>query len=117
MNPVITFLLEAALTAIASLLIVGYLCPHLRRVLVDLCGTKERAQSSTAFSNILLIGLPVLIALTYKPEAKTSEGSFFEMISRLSGNLIGLLVVLISTGVFVAFFALVAPISARAERK
>ena len=117
MNPVITFLLEAVLTLVASVFIVGYLRPYLHRILVDLCGTEERAQFWTAFSNILLLGLPILIALTYQPEAKTAEGLFFEMISRLSGNLIGLLIALIATGFFVAFFALVSPRKVTVETK
>ena len=117
MNPILSYLFEVAITIIASLLIVGYLRPYLRRVLVDLCGTEERAKFWVAFSNILLIGLPALIAMSYQPEADTAEGLFFEIIRRISGNLIGLLIALIGTGVFVAFFALVAPRTGKAEAK
>jgi hypothetical protein len=117
MNPILTFSLEVILTIFSALLVVGYIRPHLHRILVDLCGTEERAQFWTVFSNILLIGFPALIAFTYQPEAQTPEGLFFEMISRLSGNLIGLLIALIGTGVFVAFFALVAPKNNKVETK
>lgn len=109
MNSIISFSLEVILTLIIFSLIVAYLRPFLRRILVDLCGTEERAQFWTAFSNILLIGLPLIIALAYRPEANTGEDLFFDVVGRLSGNLAGFLVALIGIGMFVSLFALVAP--------
>jgi hypothetical protein len=113
MNSILYYLLEVVLTLIVSLLIAAYLRPFLRQILVDLCGTIERAQFWTTFSNILLIGLPTLIALNYQPEAATTEELFFEIARRLSGNLISLLIALVLTGLTVAFFALVAPRTTR----
>ena len=91
------------------MLITSYLRPHLKRVLVDLCKTEERAQFWMAFSNILLIGLPSIIALGFRPEAVTSEAALFEIVGRLSGNLVGYLFALVGIGIIVSFFALVAP--------
>lgn len=107
MNAIFSFVIEVALTIVISAILVAYLRPFLRRVLVDLCGTEERAQFWTAFSNLLLIGLPVIFALNYRPEAKSPEELFFEVAGKLSGNLGGLLVALIGTGMIVSFFALV----------
>jgi len=109
MNQIYSFLIEVALTLLAALMTVAYLRPFLRRILIDLCGTEDRAQFWTSFSNILLIGLPMLISLSYRPEAKTTQELFFELSSRISGNLVSLLVALVGTGIVVAFFALVAP--------
>ena len=117
MNTIILFLAEISITLLASLLLVGYLRPHLRRILTDLCGTDERAQFWTVFSNILLVGLPFIIALGFRPEAKSMEESFFEVISRLSGNLAGFLFALVVVGVVISFFALVAPKSQKLETK
>jgi uncharacterized membrane protein YhaH (DUF805 family) len=117
MNPSHAFLIQIALTATLSLLIVGYLRPSLRKVLIDLCGTEDRAHFWTAFSNILLIGLPIIISLNYKPQAGAGEEFFFEISSKLSGNLAGLLFALIGIGFIVTFFALVAPRPIKEEAK
>lgn len=117
MNIIVTFLIEIGITSVAALLITGYIRPHLKRVLVDLCGTEERAQFWTVFSNILLIGLPLILALGYRPKADGAEQLFFEVIGRFSGNLGGYLAALICVGVIVSFFALVAPRPAQTEAK
>jgi TRAP-type mannitol/chloroaromatic compound transport system permease large subunit len=109
MNTFIALLVEVSLTILACVLITNYLRPFLKRVLVDLCRTEERAQFWTAFSNVLLIGLPVLISLGFRPEASDVEEAVFEILGRLSGSLAGYLFALIGVGVFVSIFALVAP--------
>jgi len=117
MNSIVSFLIQMALTFILAFLIVGYLRPFLRKILIDLCGTEERAQFWTAFSNILLIGMPLIFALNYKPETGNTEDLFFEVTRKLSGNLGGLLFALIVIGVVVSFFALAASKPARMESK
>ncbi|MEW5940802.1 MAG: hypothetical protein AB1750_14125 [Chloroflexota bacterium] len=117
MNAISSFLVQAALTALLSALIVGYLRPHLRKVLADLCGTEDRAQFWAAFSNILLIGMPMIFALGYRPEPGSAEDLFFNVAGKLSGNLGGFLFALVGVGVIVSFFALVAPKQPKAETK
>jgi len=117
MNTIISFLVQVTLTLIIVLLIVGYLRPFLRKVLIDLCGAEERAQFWTAFSNILLIGLPLIFALNYRPKFANSEELFFDLIGKLSSNLGGLLLALICIGIIVSFFALAAPKQPRVEAK
>jgi len=109
MNAFFALSVEVGLTILACVLITGYLRPFLKKVLVDLCRTEERAQFWTAFSNILLIGLPLLIGLGFRPQASTLEDSIFEILGRLSGNLAGYLFALVGLGLIVSFFALVAP--------
>ena len=116
MKTYLSFAIELGLTLLASVLITSYLRPHLKRVLVDLCQTEERAQFWVVFSNILLIGLPLIIALGFKPEALTSEEAIFEIIGQLSGNIAGYLFALAGLGFIVTFFALVAP-KQKAETK
>jgi hypothetical protein len=117
MNTIAYFLLQIVVTLIISVLVVGYLRSFLRKILTDLCGTEERAQFWTMFSNILLIGMPFIIALKYKPDAKNAEALFFEIAGKLSGNLGGLLFALVGIGFIVSFFALVAPRSAKMESR
>jgi hypothetical protein len=117
MNTIFTFLIEVATTLIAVLLITGYLRPHLKRILVDLCSTEERAQFWIVFSNILLVGLPLILAFGYRPKANEVDELFFEVIGRLSGNLGGYLTALVGVGMVVSFFALVAPKPTQIEKK
>ena len=109
MNALVALSVEVGLTVLVCVLITRYLRPHLHRVLVDLCRTEERAQFWTAFSNILLIGLPLIVALGFRPEARSLEAAAFEILGRLSGNLAGYLFALTGIGLIVTFFALVAP--------
>jgi len=117
MNSIISYLLEIAITFAICALTFGYLRPYLRRVLVDLCGAEERAQFWVAFSNILLIGLPMIIALTYKPEAANAIELFFEITRKISGNFGGFLFALLGTGMIVACFSLFAPKTPETESK
>lgn len=117
MNTIISFLIQVLLTFALTAVIVGYIRPFLRKVLIDLCGTEERAQFWTAFSNVLLIGLPTILALNYRPEATTLEELFFEVAGRLSGTLAGFLFALVCVGIVVSLFALFAPRPAKVEAK
>jgi len=114
MNTIIAFFTELVITFGICLLTFGYLKPFLRRILVDLCGSEERAQFWTAFSSIILIGLPILLALMYQPASPLGVGLFFELTRRVSGNLMSFMFALVGIGLIVSFFALVAP-RAKAE--
>lgn len=107
MNTIVSFVIQVALTLTIAVLLARYLRPFLRNILIDLCGTEDRARFWAAFSNILLIGMPVIFALNFSPEARSTEALFFEVAAKLSGNLGGFLVALIGIGFMVSFFALV----------
>ncbi|MBI5354127.1 MAG: hypothetical protein HZB50_15905 [Chloroflexi bacterium] len=109
MNTILAFVIEVVITFTICALTFRYIRPFLKRILVDLCGTEERAQFWTVFSNILLVGLPLLISLMYQPKAVNAEELFFELTRRTSGNLFGFMFALIGVGFIVSFFALFAP--------
>ena len=117
MYAIVPYLIQMLLTFLLAFLIAGYLRPSLRKILVDLCGTEERAQFWTVFSNILLMGIPLIFSLNYRPETREAEALLFEVAGKLAGNLGGLLVALIGIGVVVSFFALVAPKPNKLESK
>ena len=73
--------------------------------------------SSSVFSNVLLIGMPMIFSLNYRPEASNTEELFFDVARKLSGNLGGSLFAMIGIGVIVSFFALVAPKGSKVEAK
>ena len=109
MNTIFAFAIEVILTFIICALTFKVLRPYLNRILIDLCGTEERAQFWTVFSNILLVGCPLLISLMYQPQALNAEELFFELTRRTSGNLIGFMFALMAVGFIVSIFALFAP--------
>ncbi|MEW6406919.1 MAG: hypothetical protein AB1649_34510 [Chloroflexota bacterium] len=117
MNSILSYLLEVAITLAICTLTFRYLRPFLKTILVDLCGTEERAQFWTVFSHTLLIGLPMILALAYQPEAQNAEELFFELARKISGNFGGFLFALLGAGMTVAFFSLFAPRTPKAEAK
>ena len=109
MNIIVSFLIEVGITVAAASIIAAYLRPFLRKILIDLCGTEDRAQFWLAFTNIWLVGMPVILSLNYSPLSRRPEEIFFEVAGKLSGNLGGFLFALACVGVAVTFFALIAP--------
>jgi uncharacterized membrane protein YhaH (DUF805 family) len=113
MNSLAAFGIELLVTLPIGFLLVSYLRPSLCRVLVDLCGTDDRAEFWTAFTSVLLIALPTISALGYQPLSESLSdrygGALLELSRQLSRNLMSLVVGLIGLGLIVSFFALVAP--------
>jgi SNF family Na+-dependent transporter len=109
MNIFWIYLLQIAITAAISVMMVAYFRPHLRRVLVDLCGTQERAQFWVVFSSIVLVGVPLIFGMGYNPLESDPGRLFFDTARQVRTNLLGLLLALLGVGFTVSFFALVAP--------
>ena len=103
MNPVALFLVGVGSTAIISLAVVWYLKPSLQKVLVDLCGTDERASFWTAFSTITVALTPMMFALHFRPDA-SAEHAVFEIGSQLEWALAGLLLSVLLLGIVLAKF-------------
>jgi MFS family permease len=108
MTSIAMYLTQLILTLAACFLLTAYLRPALRQVLTDLCKTEPRAQFWTVFSNILLIILPVVFGMGYQPVAGQGLAIFFDVAGQLRWNLLGYIAALITIGVVVSFFALVA---------
>jgi hypothetical protein len=67
MTPVAVFLVGILISAVASGAVVWYLKPSLQGLLVDLCGTEERAAFWTAFSNVTIGLTPLRLAMHDRP--------------------------------------------------
>ncbi|HLW78371.1 MAG TPA: hypothetical protein VKU44_02130 [Terriglobia bacterium] len=98
------FLASAGTTAILSFLAVAYLKPHLKRILIDLCGTEERASFWTAFSNVALVLMPLIFAMHYRPGAGPETSPVLEMGTQLEWALIGLVASVLVLGFVVSMF-------------
>ena len=97
MNIVDLYLAGAITTLLISLIVVFYLRKPLRGILVDLCGTAERANFWRAFSNVTFVLVPFVFALEH-PSGDAGEGGISlrqamdAFTSELSRALVGLIV-------------------------
>lgn len=111
MNEIKIFLMGISITVLISLLVVGYMRPRLRKVLVDLCGNEERAEFWTVFSNVSLLLTPLLVAMHYQPMTGEGVSVFFEIINQLKWGLVGLLGSILIVGMIIKGYIPSVPVS------
>ena len=99
-----TFLVGLGLTVAACLAVVLYLRPHLQRILLDLCGTQDRAAFWTAFSMVTLFLVPVIFAMHMRPQPGKELSSFFQVSQQLKFALIGLVASVVVLGWVISRF-------------
>ena len=117
MNDITIFLVGVGLTLISAFLVVAYLKPHLQRILIDLCGTEERARFWTVFSNVTLILIPVIAAMSYHPNIGQGASLFFELSAQLRWGLIGLIGSVVVMGLMISrFIPPILPASSRQQK-
>jgi hypothetical protein len=104
MSTVAMFLSGLGVTLLLSLSVVAYMQIHLKQILIDLCGTPERAKFWTAFSNVTLVLVPLIFALNYRPASGSPEDLVFEVGTQLERALIGLVASVIAMGVVLSAF-------------
>ena len=98
------FMTDLTLTVLGCTGTVLYLAKHLRSLLIELCGTAERANFWLAFSNVSLVLVPLIFALDYKPEFGPDKLLAFEMAAQLKYALVGFVVTLASLAVILFWF-------------
>jgi hypothetical protein len=104
MSPTAVFVSDLTLTVLVCAGIVLYVAKHLRSLLIELCGTAERANFWLAFSNVSLVLVPLIFALDYKPEFGPEKLVAFEMAAQLKYALIGFVATLASLAVILLWF-------------
>ena len=102
MNEILIFLIGLGLTLSICLIIVGSLQSPLQKILIDLCGTEERASFWTAFSTVILILMPVVFAMHSYPSV--NEGIFFQITTQVRWALIGLVGSVVMLGMVIGTF-------------
>jgi hypothetical protein len=98
MTPSILFSIGLAVSLVTSLAVVVYLRAALQRILVELCGTSERARFWAAFTNISVVLVPLIFALQYSPELKEGQPAVLEIAAQLKWALAGLLATVVMVG-------------------
>lgn len=89
----ITFLMTAA--------VVVYLRPHLRTILTELCGTRERAAFWVAFSNVALCLSPLLFAIYYAPDRFEPGPPVRQLGAQIGAAIGGLLAAVVLLGIVI----------------
>lgn len=96
MNPTNAFLADIGLVAAFSIGLMAYVKKHLKALLIELCGTEERASFWLAFSNVTLVLVPLIFALDYSPEFGPNRNFILEMATQLKHAIIGFVIALSS---------------------
>lgn len=104
MNSIWIFVFGIALTITFALLAIGYLQPHLKKILIDLCGTTERAAFWTAFSNVTLLATPLIFALHSRPSGGERTVLVYALSDQIEWALLGFLAATILLGFVLGLF-------------
>ena len=98
------FLTGVGITAAVSVLVVAYVRSHLKAILVDLCGTTDRANFWAAFSHVSLVLVPLIFAMQYRGEFGRGSSLVFELGAQLKWALVGLVTTLVTQGIVISSF-------------
>ncbi len=97
------FLVDVAVILAAALVVVRYLMPYLKQILVDVCGNELRSNFWTAFSNVTLVLTPAIFAMHVRPESGETL-LIFQAASQIEWGLIGLVVAVLTLGIVIGSF-------------
>jgi hypothetical protein len=104
MNPTSIFVAGIAGTALACLGVIFYFASHLRKLLIELCGTPERADFWRAFSNVVLFFVPAIFALQAAPDASQQAPATLLVANQLKWALIGLVTSVMTMGIVLTVY-------------
>lgn len=109
MNPIYAFLIEIGLTLLVCLVVVSYIRPHLLRILVDLCGTEDRARFWTNFTNVVLVTFPLITSLGFSPYTSPKDSLIYDIAHQLKSNLFTFILSLVFVGFVLLLFIAMQP--------
>jgi hypothetical protein len=98
MNNLWIFSLGLVVAMLFAAVAIAYLQPHLKAILIDLCGTKERAEFWTAFSEVTLFLTPMIFALRFRPEPGSVAVLVYGLSDQVSAALVGLVAAVVVLG-------------------
>lgn len=104
MNEITIFLTGLGITVLTSFLIVIYFKPHLKKMMLDLNGDKERpANFWVAYTTIILMLVPIIFAIWIVP-ADEDVSVFFQISKQLKWSMMGLVTSLVIIGIIIIRF-------------
>jgi hypothetical protein len=109
MSTVTIFLIAASITVAISVAVVLFIRRHLRNVLIDLTGTESRADFWAAFTSLMLLLVPAIVAMFVPLNGQSDERVFFQVTGILRWSLIGLAATLVTYGFIIIWFVQTRP--------
>jgi hypothetical protein len=103
MSSVIAFVVGVVVTMGVVFFVLFYLRSPLQAILTDLCGTAERARFWTAFSNITLFLVPLVLALDHRPTPNGIQSSVFVISDQIESAVEGLIVSTVILGMVLSW--------------
>jgi hypothetical protein len=103
MSREIAFLVGLVATMGIVFLALLYLRNPLQVILTDLCGTVESARFWTAFSNIIVFLVPLVLALDHQPPPNGIESSVFVICGQIESAITGLIVSIVIVGLVLSW--------------
>lgn len=110
MTNAILYVTGVVVTFGLSLVAVGYLRAPLQGILVELCGTGERARFWVAFANVTLMLVPVIFAMASIPELPPGTTAVLQVAAQLKWALAALFVALLVLGFILSRFIVRQPV-------
>ncbi len=90
MSPSLVLFSGLSTTLLAALAVARYLSGPLRTQLRELCGSAERAEFWTVFSNVAIVLTPAIFAMSDMPASGSHTPPLLALTSQLKWGLIGL---------------------------
>ena len=90
MYPSLVLALGLCITLLTAFAVVRYLSGALRTQLRELCGSAERAEFWTVFSNVTVVLTPAIFAMLDEPASGSDTPPLLAVTSQLKWGLIGL---------------------------
>ena len=102
MTIVQSYLVGMTLSLILSLIIVNYLSTPLTKLLVDLCGTEDRARFWAHLTNLSFVLMALLMSLIVRPD--TGLQTIFQISRQLGWMLFGQIVTVVFVSMSISRF-------------
>jgi hypothetical protein len=98
MSPSLGFVSGMSIALLAAFAVVRYLSGPLRMQLRELCGSAERAEFWTVFSNVAVVLTPAIFAMSDLPASGSDTPPLLAVTSQLKWGLIGLVGTVLALG-------------------
>lgn len=102
MSPLALFLIEVGICVVASTLVTAFLTRPLRRLLIDACGTPERANFWVVYSDAMIFIAPLVVVLVFGRSSDLHAPTLPFYKAALGSALAGVFVALSAVGLQVA---------------
>jgi hypothetical protein len=102
MSPLSLFLVELGICVFASTVVAGVLTRPLRRLLLDACGTLERANFWVAYSGVMIFIAPVVTIIVFGKSSALYAPTLSFYKAALGSALFGIFLALAAVGLQIA---------------